>query len=558
MERRSPGATVIPLIVSTDKTQLTQFRDKMAYPIYLTIGNIPKRIRRKVSRQAQVLIGYIPTPKLGCIRGVTARRRALCNLFHACMQNALGPISLHGETGIEMKSGDGVWRRCHPIFAIFVGDYPEQFLVTCTYNGRCPKCKVPLGQLGKNETFPRRVQSTAIDAYHLCDGDPHVFNRACREAGVKPVFHPFWETFPLTDIFLSITPDILHQMLQGMVKRLVGWLIQIYGVAIDARCRMMPPNHHIMNFTRGISTSSRLSGHEHKKLCSILLGLIVDLPVPGGINSTRIIRSVRALMDFLFLSQYESHTSETLSTLQECLARFHENKQVFIDLEVRENFEFPKLHSLTHYAQSIRLFGTTDNYNTEQTERLHIDLAKDAYRASNCKDEYSQMTKWLERQEKIQQHSRFIAHMQKGNKPRSPARNIIGPPRAYAQKVKMAQKPEQRQVLFDDLARDFGAVDFQDALADFVAQLNHPGMSGGALKDRAHDTHIPFSRVPVYHKIKFTKDGDFNELEIVDAVHIRPEQRDSRGRIIPGRFDTVLVETSKGQSTDLASVCTSN
>ena len=82
----------------------------MAYPIYMTIGNIPKDIRRKPSRHAQLLIGYIPTTKLGGITNKAARRRALANLFHACMQNVLGPISSYGETGIPMMSGDGVWR----------------------------------------------------------------------------------------------------------------------------------------------------------------------------------------------------------------------------------------------------------------------------------------------------------------------------------------------------------------------------------------------------------------------------------------------------------------
>jgi hypothetical protein len=542
LERRRPGATIIPLIVSTDKTTLTLFRDKMAYPIYLTIGNIPKRLRRKVSSQAQILIGYIPTTKLVRIPGVTARRRALTNLFHSCMQTALGPIKSYGETGIEMKSGDGVWRRCHPILAVFVGDYPEQTLVTSTYNGRCPKCKVPFGELGEYQTFPRRVQSTVIDTYQLCDADAHTFNRACREVGMKPVYHPFWESLPLTDIFLSITPDILHQILQGMVKHLVVWLTGIFGAGgINARCRMIPPNHKVTQFTKGITALSRVSGHEHKKMCLILLGLVVDLPVPGGFDSTRVIKAVRALMDFTFLAQYETHSSDTLSSLEECLARFHENKQVFIDFQVRENFNLPKLHSLTHYASSIRLFGSTDNYNTEQSERLHIDLTKDAYRATNRKDEYSQMTKWVERREKVLGYSAFLASRQQGQVPSLPARNIIGPPRACALKLKMAQTPEKRQVPFDDLTRDYGAVDFQDALADFIALLKYPDASGGALQSRAHDIHIPFSRVPVYHKIKFTKSG-----EIVDAVHIRPEQKDSHGRIIPARFDTVIVESSKG------------
>jgi hypothetical protein len=472
------------------------------------------------------------------------------------MQNALGPISSYGETGIEMKSGDGVWRRCHPIFAVFVGDYPEQVLMTCTYTGRCPKCKVPLGRLGKYETFPRRVQSTVIDTYQLCDGDAPTFNRACHEAGVKPVYHPFWETFPLMDIFLSITPDILHQMLQGMVKHLVEWLIGVYGAkAINARCRKIPPNHKVMLFTRGLTGLSYMSGHEHKKMCGILLGIVVDLPVPGGFDSTCIIRAVRALMDFLYLAQYESHTNDTLSLLQECLARFHEYKQVFIDLGTRSTFDLPKLHSLTHYASSIRLFGTTDNYNTEQTERLHIDFAKDAYRATNRKDEYAQMTKWLERQEKILQHSAFITQRQQRHQPSLLARHDIGPPCACPQKVKMARNPEKGQVPFNVLASDYGALDFQDTLADFIAQFNHPDMSGAALKDRAHNTHILFTHVPVFHKIKFVRSNTVvsNELETADAVHVWPEQKDSHGRIIPARFDMVLVESSKGQP-DLTSI----
>jgi hypothetical protein len=51
------------------------------------------------------------------------------------MGDLLDPIASHGETGLPMMSGDGVWRRCHLILAVFVGDYPKQTLVTCSYNG---------------------------------------------------------------------------------------------------------------------------------------------------------------------------------------------------------------------------------------------------------------------------------------------------------------------------------------------------------------------------------------------------------------------------------------
>jgi len=131
---QQPGATVIPLIVSSNKTQLTHFHDKMAYPIYLTIGNIPKGVHQKPSHHAQILIGYIPTTKLLGITNKTGQCHAFGNLFHACMHKVLGLINSYGEIGLPMISGNGIWCHCHPILATFVGYYPEQALVTCTYN----------------------------------------------------------------------------------------------------------------------------------------------------------------------------------------------------------------------------------------------------------------------------------------------------------------------------------------------------------------------------------------------------------------------------------------
>ncbi|THU75147.1 hypothetical protein K435DRAFT_846992 [Dendrothele bispora CBS 962.96] len=69
-----------------------------------------------------------------------SRRRTLANLFHACMANMVAPLKKAGVEGIVMQSGDGVKRRCHPILAAYVGDYPEQVLVTCVYSGHCASC----------------------------------------------------------------------------------------------------------------------------------------------------------------------------------------------------------------------------------------------------------------------------------------------------------------------------------------------------------------------------------------------------------------------------------
>ncbi|KAH8979026.1 hypothetical protein EDB83DRAFT_2537413 [Lactarius deliciosus] len=85
VEKVTLGATIVPVLVSTDKTQLTLFRNKSAYPIYMTIGNIPKEVRRKTSLHSYVLLGYLPTTKLEQVVNQAKRKRLTANLYHACM-----------------------------------------------------------------------------------------------------------------------------------------------------------------------------------------------------------------------------------------------------------------------------------------------------------------------------------------------------------------------------------------------------------------------------------------------------------------------------------------
>ena len=275
-----------------------------------------------------------------------------------------------------------------------------------------------------------------------------------------------------------------------------------------------------------------------------MLGLIVDLPVPGGgdSGSSHIIKSVRALLDFVFLAQYQSHTMESIELLWDSLAAFHDHKAVFLDLGVRNSFNLPKLHSLIHYMSSIQLFGTMDNYNTEQSERLHIDLAKDAYCATNRKDEYAQMMVWLERREKMQRHAAPINRRQWDLQQRTQIPKVIGPPCTHPQYVKMTRHPSKKKVSFSALKLRYDAPQFQDSLADFITEANNPGSSRSALRSHAEDTLLPFQGIPVFHIIKFTgSDGS----QVIDSVHVRPEKKDKchNGRIIPSRFDIALVQS---------------
>ena len=148
-------------------------------------------------------------------------------------------MELLQTAGTAMTSGDGVTCHCHPIFATFMSNYPEQVLATRVKTGECPGCECPRDKLGDGDNeYEHRHLGKILDALATFDDpDTQVFMHTCREARIKPIIHPFWENLPYMDIYCSIAPDILHQLYQGVIKHLFMWLRSAFSVAeIDAWC----------------------------------------------------------------------------------------------------------------------------------------------------------------------------------------------------------------------------------------------------------------------------------------------------------------------------------
>ena len=292
------------------------------------------------------------------------------------MNLILSPLQKAGINGIHMSTGKGDIHRVHPIFAAHASDYPEQLLVTCVKLLGCPKCKAQNDGLG--DTSAELEFRDLARILHVLDtldagvnSDPEEFAQICQDERIKPIIHPFWLKLPYVDIYRSITPDLLHQLYQGVVKHVCRWVISIYGATeIDARCQRFPPNHHIRIFSKGISTLSRVTGQEHNQICRFLLGLLIGTPsshLPAR-SAARVVQSIRALLDFTYVASYPRQSTHTLRYLTESLDRLHDNLPVFIELGIRKNMNLPKLHALRHYVRTIELFGTADNFNTEYTE----------------------------------------------------------------------------------------------------------------------------------------------------------------------------------------------
>ncbi|KAI6029102.1 hypothetical protein BKA83DRAFT_4461835 [Pisolithus microcarpus] len=416
------GAVVAPVILSSDKTSLSQFSgDKKAWPVYLTIGNISKDVRCQVSVHATVLIGYLPVSKLECFQKKGRSLAGYC-LFHHSMSLLLRPLADAGRHGRDMICADGYLHRVHPILAVYIADFPEQCLVACNKESRCPRCLVQSNKRGDLEDWASRSMADTLKTLNRMRKNKR--SRKFDAEGLRAVFDPFWKDLPFTNIFACLTPDILHQLHKGVFHdHLVQWCMSIVGEKeIDARFQAMTHYPALCRFKKGISSVSQWTRSEHKEMQRVFIGLLA-----GAVDDRILV---------------VAHT--TLAAMDESLKTFHDHKDVLLELEVRKDFNVPKIHSLQHYITSIRALGSADGYNTEYPERLHIDYAKDGYRASNKHDYVEQMALWLQCQEAMQYRTRY----------------------------KVAKTPPHRQVSVDSIESDYKATEFLPALEHFlVSQL---------------------------------------------------------------------------------------
>ncbi|KAG2357128.1 hypothetical protein BDR07DRAFT_1531376 [Suillus spraguei] len=343
------GVTIAPIILSSDKTTLSQFQgNKSAWPVYMSIGNIAKAKRRQASAHATVLIGYLPADKCSL---------AGYRLFHHCMALLLHPLIAAGNDGVDMVCADS-WICCvYPILAAYIADFPEQCLVACCKENCCPKCLVAAAERGD-------AQDSAM--------------------------HDFEST-------KDILQRSLHQVHKGVFKdHLVRWCQQIIGEEeMDACFKAMPDYPGLHHFKKGISAVKQWTGSEHKEMQRVFIGLLT-----GAVPSWVLVVA-HSILNFSYYVQLQIHMTDSLEGLQTALSVFYTNKDVLKELSIREHFNIPKLHQLMYYIQSITLFGAADGFNTELPERLHIDFAKDTYHASNKWDYEEQMVLWLQCQEAV-------------------------------------------------------------------------------------------------------------------------------------------------------------
>ena len=214
--------------------------------------------------------------------------------------------------------------------------------------------------------------------------------------------------------------DILHQLLKGMVMRLVDWTTDLLGeeaagaqqsskggtkrkkitklmenshhaLQLEHRFRQVLAFHEIKCFDH-FSKVKQWTGNEQKAIMKQLVPVLAPLLTTGA--GPAAMHCTRAVLDFVMLTSYTLHDEQTLSYMTAALERLDKLKPVFeksrsLNKNTGEHhFNFPKLHVMSHYVDFIRLYGSAQSYDTSYSEAAHKTLVKDFFQRTNKKPGY--------------------------------------------------------------------------------------------------------------------------------------------------------------------------
>ncbi|KAK1216986.1 hypothetical protein PQX77_020366 [Marasmius sp. AFHP31] len=158
------------------------------------------------------------------------------------------------------------------------------------------------------------------------------------------------------------------------------------------------------------------------------------------------------------------------------------------------------------------------------------------------------MVLWLDRREKLHQHTKFITAQLSTTTVPTSLYDIL-PGVTFERTMKMTVHPTRKSVQFSKLITDYGARHFCAALACYIISVRAPHLTLNQHLEESAKLYIPCVQVPIWHKVKWTTPDMYGStsstMVIIDSVHVTPACTNKRGHVVPSRFDTVLVYMGK-------------
>jgi len=204
--------------------------------------------------------------------------------------------------------------------------------------GSCSLCEIPKGAPMGHLSF-RPLDKTR---------DQHIYSELLEDnnidvlhnLGVHPIRNQFWQ-YPLCNVYRLWQPDEMHQLLLGLVKDLLHWLLKYLKARhvkdqFDNRFTSVPRYPGLQYFTKPFDSlkSGTWQGKEISGMIRTLAGncapILVCFKDDGKTASDEMVMgAVRALHEFSLLVSRQNHSDLSLNALDDALKRFYQNKDVF-------------------------------------------------------------------------------------------------------------------------------------------------------------------------------------------------------------------------------------
>ncbi|KAG1719032.1 hypothetical protein EDB19DRAFT_1898883 [Suillus lakei] len=393
------GSALVPIILSSDKTTVSVGTgNNEYYPLYASIGNVRNNVQR-AHRDALVIIGFLTIPKTDRSHSKDDLFRIFCRqLFHSSLSAILSSLKPFMTTHEVVRCGDGHFRRVIYSLGPYIADYEEQLVLSCVVKHWCPKCIAVRTNLDGGGIYRSREHTDfLINELHA--------DILWDEFGLIGDLIPFTNDFPQADIHELLSFDLLHQLIKGAFKdHLVDWVAKylkaVHGTKrseeimsdIDRRIAAVASFSGLQQFPQG-RNFKQWTGDDSKALMKVFL------PAIEGHVPQDMVRAFCALLEFCYLVQRNVITEDTMIQIQDALYRFHHYRKIFNT--VIPTFSLPRQHSMTHYVDMIRLFGTPNRLCSSITELKHIKAVKEPWRWSNRHNALGQMLVTNQRLDKL-------------------------------------------------------------------------------------------------------------------------------------------------------------
>ncbi|KAH9943733.1 hypothetical protein B0H21DRAFT_779671 [Amylocystis lapponica] len=345
------GSMLVPVILGADKTTVSVATGQNNFhPVYMSLAN-PHNSVQCAHRDALLPVAFLSIPKARCLDG-----------HFRCVIYELGP---------------------------FIADYPEQVILAGIVQGWCPKCQATPEQLDKAGEPRSHAHTNFVNARF---DDDTVWTGWSIDLNVQP----FTVHFPHADIHELITPDLLHQLIKGTFKdHLVSWVEQ-YLQTVHSKAEAQ---RHMDDIDRRIAAVPAFPGLQNNSKALMKVHRVITLMC---LFPDDMVRCFAAYLDFCYLARRSSHDTQTLTAMQEALDRFHQFQVIFEQEGIcADGFSLPRQHTLEHYIENIRLFGSPNGICSSITESKHIRAVKEPWRCSSKNNPLLQILRTNQRLDKL-------------------------------------------------------------------------------------------------------------------------------------------------------------